>query len=64
MEEIEEWVKDQKEMINEVEKIQRGYDTQDRRKRVVKGAEGMERGTKAMETRGKRMEGKDGKQER
>ena len=53
MEAIEEWVKDQK-----------GIYTEDRRKRMVKGAEGMEGGTKAVETRGKRMERKNGKQER
>ena len=45
MEAIEEWVEDQKGMINEVEKIQRGYDMQ---RIVVKGAEGVEGGTKAV----------------
>ena len=39
MEAIEEWVEDQKGMINEVEKIQRGYNMQ---RIVVKGAEGVE----------------------
>ena len=41
--------------------MERTQYAEDRRKRVAKEAEGMERGTKAMETRGKRMEGKDKK---